>query len=108
MPAAAANALRPTATRTPLMAITAVHALCRIAKRIPDQPKSFKRDERDSAPSGVSLSCAVSLDVGEVTAESLAKSFRHGQDRSVLISGEFLWIFQSCPAQAASRRDSGD
>src|ERR1700756_1610318 len=48
MPAAAARAPRPIATRTPLMAMTAVQALCRIAKTIPDQPKTFRREERDS------------------------------------------------------------
>ena len=37
MPAAAARAERPMATRTPLMAITAVQALCRIAKIRLDQ-----------------------------------------------------------------------
>jgi len=48
MPAAAASAPRPMATRTPLMAMTAVHALCRIAKRITDQPNNFRREECDS------------------------------------------------------------
>src|SRR5207237_1325251 len=37
MPAAAARALRPRATRMPLIAMTAVQALCRMAKTIPDQ-----------------------------------------------------------------------
>src|ERR1700756_5034626 len=53
MPAAAARAPRPMATRTPLMAMTAVQALCRIAKTIPDQPKTFRREERDSVASEV-------------------------------------------------------
>src|SRR5882724_12164196 len=52
MPAAAASALRPMATRTPLTAMTAVHALCRIAKRIPDQPNNFRREESDSTRFG--------------------------------------------------------
>src|SRR5438270_7869829 len=43
MPPAAASALRPMATRTPLMAITAVQALCRSANRIPDHPKILRR-----------------------------------------------------------------
>ncbi len=37
MPAAAARALKPIATRRPLMATTAVQALWRIAKTTPDQ-----------------------------------------------------------------------
>lgn len=37
MPAAAARALRPIATRKPLMAMTAVQALWRMAKAKPDQ-----------------------------------------------------------------------
>ena len=49
MPAAAARALRPRATRTPLIAMTAVQALCRMAKTIPDQPKTFRRDDRVAA-----------------------------------------------------------
>src|SRR6266481_3240328 len=48
MPAAAARALRPRATRTPLIAMTAVQSLCRMAKTIPDQPKIFRRDDRDT------------------------------------------------------------
>src|SRR5258705_3089859 len=47
MPAAAASALRPMATRTPLMAMTAVQALCRIAKTIPDQPNNLSRERRE-------------------------------------------------------------
>jgi hypothetical protein len=41
MPAAAASALRPMATRTPLMAITAVQALCRIAKTMLGQLRNL-------------------------------------------------------------------
>ena len=33
------------------MAITAVQALCRMAKTIPDQPRTFRREGRDSAAS---------------------------------------------------------
>src|SRR6267154_3934138 len=51
MPAAAASALRPMATRMPLMAMTAVQALCRIAKTIPDQPNSWRRERSESAES---------------------------------------------------------
>src|SRR5882757_5999393 len=53
MPAAAASALRPMATRTPLMAMTAVQALCRMAKRIPDQPNSCRRERSESAESSL-------------------------------------------------------
>src|SRR5882757_3129185 len=56
MPAAAASALRPMATRMPLMAMTAEQALCRMAKRIPDQPNSCRRERSESAESrGTSL-----------------------------------------------------
>src|SRR5260370_39185040 len=51
MPAAAASALRPMATRMPLIAMTAVQALCRIAKRIPDQPNNLSRERRESVDS---------------------------------------------------------
>src|SRR6266849_2373989 len=62
MPAAAASALRPMATRTPLMAMTAVQALCRMAKRIPDQPNSWRRERSESAESrGTSLRAEFSV-----------------------------------------------
>ena len=51
MPAAAASALSPMATRMPLMAMTAVQALCKRAKRIPDQPNSWRRERSESAES---------------------------------------------------------
>lgn len=61
MPAAAASALRPMATRMPLMAMTAVQALCRMAKRIPDQPNSWRRERSESAESrGTSLRAELS------------------------------------------------
>ena len=53
MPAAAARALRPMATRTPLIAMTAVQALCKTAKKIPDHPSSFKRVENEPASAGL-------------------------------------------------------
>jgi len=37
MPAAAARALKPMATRTPLTAMTAVQALCKMAKMMLDK-----------------------------------------------------------------------
>lgn|SRR6267154_2582582 len=58
MPAAAASALRPMATRMPLMAMTAVQALCRMAKRIPDQPNSWRRERSESAESRGTSWCA--------------------------------------------------
>ena len=75
MPAAAARALRPMATRRPLMAITAVQALCRIAKRIPDQFNSFRRAERDGVCSVASAEVfgVASFGEGAATAKSLAK-----------------------------------
>src|SRR5713101_6158162 len=75
MPAAAARALSPMATRTPLMAMTAVQALCRIAKRIPDQLNNFRRDERDSVRSDASTAVCIAgpLEVGVVTEKILAK-----------------------------------
>src|SRR5260370_37849980 len=61
MPAAAASALRPMATRTPLMAMTAVQALCKIAKTIPDQPNNLSRERRESVDSlGTSLLAGLS------------------------------------------------
>ena len=75
MPAAAANALKPIATRIPLMAMTAVQRLCGIAKRIPDQPKSFRRVVRDGACSVASaeVSGAGSFGEGAITAKSLVE-----------------------------------
>src|SRR5258708_3400460 len=51
MPAAAASALRPMATRMPLIAMTAVQALCKMAKRIPDQPNNLSRGRSESVDS---------------------------------------------------------
>src|SRR5258708_39983031 len=51
MPGAAASALRPMDARMPLIAMTAVQALCKMAKRIPDQPNNLSRGRSESVDS---------------------------------------------------------
>src|SRR5580765_3087668 len=61
MPAAAASALSPRATRILLIAMTAVHALCRAANKIPEKPNISRREKSDclgSAPVSASGECA--------------------------------------------------
>ncbi len=57
MPAAAARALSPMATRTLLMAITAVQALCKTENRIPDQFRNFRREPGDTAGTSATSPC---------------------------------------------------
>jgi hypothetical protein len=72
VPAAAASALSPMATRMPLMAMTAVHALCRMAKRIPDQFNNFKRVESGSVRSASSVAlCGAALPGVRVVTETI-------------------------------------
>ena len=61
MPAAAASALSPRATRILLIAMTAVHALCSAANKIPEKPNISRREKSDclgAAPAAASGECA--------------------------------------------------
>jgi len=57
------------------MAMTAVQALCRMANTIPDQPKTFRREERESvaseARSGAFAAARTSCSVVEFSGTAL-------------------------------------
>ena len=64
------------ATRTPLMAMTAVQALCNTAKRIPDPFSSLRREETESVPDETAIACSEdgSVVTGSGTALSLTEA----------------------------------